>query len=163
MSQPHERAAPAPGWSELVDRAKAYLEQRQERLKSEFELGRFERFDYDQNAGTLSFSSNGRVQVVADMQVVGSTSERGGTWLWAWANPSVLEHLVMELDDVFTYGQAHGLDKLTTAKWPGDESDGWEMTAVAAFVLQSEGAYRAAHDGGALFLTLRNVRRTTVA
>ena len=82
-----------------------------------------------------------------------------GTWLWAWDNPSILENVKHCLADVRAYGEAHGLEKLTTPKWPGDEHDGWEMTAAAAFILRTEGAYRAAHDNGALFMVLRNVRR----
>src|SRR5262245_4329307 len=77
----------------------------------------------------------------------------------AWDNPSILEHVKHCLADVRAYREAHGLDKLTTATWPGDEHDGWEMTAATAFILRAEGAYRSPGDHGALFMVLRNVRR----
>jgi len=149
-------------WESFLDMAVDYLRRQQDRLKSEFELGSWPRYDYDQDAGTLTFSSDGMVGMVgvlADIHIVGSTSKSGGTWLWAWDNPSILENVKHCLGDVRAYGESHGLEKLTTAKWPGDERDGWEMTAATAFILRAEGAYRAPGGNGALFMVLRNVRR----
>jgi hypothetical protein len=40
-------------------------------------------------------------------------------------------------------GESHGLERSTTAKWRGDEHDGWEMAAATAFILRAEGAYQA--------------------
>jgi hypothetical protein len=37
---------------------------------------------------------------------------------------------------------------LTTAGWPAEESDGWEMAAIASKVLQAKGAYRAPNSSG---------------
>jgi Family of unknown function (DUF6882) len=147
-------------WDDLLTTAMAYLHVKQERLKSEFDLGRWQRYDYDQDGGTLTFSSDGRIGVVADMHIVGSTSRSGGTWLWSWDNGSILDRVKHCMTLVREYGEQHGFEKLTTAKWPGGEGDGWEMTAVAAYVLEAEGAYRAPHDNGALFMVLQRVRRT---
>lgn len=146
-------------WESFRDMAIEYLKDRQDRLTSEFELFSWPRYDYDQDAGTLSFSSNGRVGVVADIQIVGSTSKISGTWLWSWDNPSIAERVRCCMLDVREYGATHRLEKLTTPKWPADEYDAWEMTAAAAFILKAEGAYRAPHDNGAVFMVLRNVRR----
>ena len=127
-------------WEPFLDMAVEYLSRQQAPLKSEFQLGSWPRYDYDQEAGTLSFSANGKVEVLADIHIVGSTSKHSGTWLWAWDNPSILENVKHCLADVRTYGETHELEKLTTAKWPGDERDGWEMTAATAFILRAEGA-----------------------
>jgi hypothetical protein len=147
-------------WESFLEMAAEYLRRQQDRLKSEFLLGSWPRYDYDQEAGTLTFSSDLKVEVLADIHIVGSTSKRSGTWLWAWDNPSIFENVKHCLVDVRAYGESHGLEKLTTAKWPGDEHDGWEMTAAVAFILRAEGGYRAPDDNGALFMVLRNVRRT---
>ena len=146
-------------WGSFLEMAVEYLRWQQDRLKSEFRLGSWPRYDYDQEAGTLTLSSAGKVEVLADSHIIGSTPKRSGTWLWAWDNPSIFENVKHCLADVRAYGQSHGLEKLTTAKWPGDEHDGWEMTAAAAFILRAEGGYRAPNDDGALFMVLRNVRR----
>jgi hypothetical protein len=146
-------------WETVRDVAIEYLRERQDRLTSEFELFSWPRYDYDQDAGTITFSKDGRVGVVADIQLVGSISKKSGTWLWSWANPSIVESARRSMTHVREYGEAHGLEKLTQAKWPADEYDGWEMTAAAAFILKSEGAYRSPDERGALFMVLQNVRR----
>jgi hypothetical protein len=74
-------------WDSILDVAMEYLGRQQDRLMADFPLGDWQRYDYGQEAGTLTFSSNGRIGIVADIQVVGSTSKSGGTWLWAWDNP----------------------------------------------------------------------------
>jgi hypothetical protein len=47
-----------------------------------------------------------------------------------------------DLEEVRHYGEHHGIWQLTTPKWEADETDGWEMTSIAAYVLQAKGAYR---------------------
>jgi hypothetical protein len=50
-----------------------------------------------------------------------------------------------------------GYVKLTEAKWPGEEADGWEMTAIAARLLEAKGAYRASSDRGLSFLIFTKI------
>jgi hypothetical protein len=88
----------------FLDMAVEYLRRQQNRLKLEFQIDSWPRYDYDN-------------------------------------------------------GESHGLERVTTAKWPGDEHDGLEMTAATAVILRAEGAYRTPGDNGALFMVLRNVRR----
>jgi hypothetical protein len=143
--------------------ASDYLDRQQDRLRDDFQLSAWERYDYDQGAGTLIFSTGGKPGLVANIQIVGSTSKRTGTWLWAWDNPSILPSLTHCLAEVRAYGETHQLKKLTTAKWAGDDRDGWEMTAASAFILKAEGAYRAPNESGALFMVLRNIRRVQIS
>src|SRR6187401_2877694 len=70
----------------LIEAAYGYLRQQQEQTWSAFNIGSFERYDYDQDTGKLVFSSTGNVRVITDFQAVGSISTRSNTWLWAWAN-----------------------------------------------------------------------------
>jgi hypothetical protein len=145
-------------WDALVDHSMDSLRARQARLSDAFSLGTWERYDYDQDAGTLTFSSGGQPRVVASMNVVGSTATATGTWLWSWDNDSILPQVSHCMHRVREYGEAHGHDKLVTAKWPGDERDGWEMAAIAALLLEAEGAYRAPSERGALFMIMTCVR-----
>jgi hypothetical protein len=87
-------------WDSFLEMATEYLRRQQDRLKADFQLGSWERYDYDQDAGTLTFSSDGRVGVVADIHIVGSTSKSGGTWLWAWDDSTILDHVKHCLTDV---------------------------------------------------------------
>ncbi len=127
---------------ELVTAAHEYLTQRQEHLRQTFGLASYERWDWDGERGTIVFSSGGIPRVIATGQLVGSVSRKTGTWLWAWSNPGIETRLRRDLDEVRRYGEVHGIWQLTTAKWEANESDGWEMTSIAAYVLQAKGAYR---------------------
>lgn len=147
------------GWDEFLTLAVEYLTAQQERLRTELSLGHWPRYDFDQETGTLIFSTEGKAGAIADIQVVGSTGESSGTWLWSWGNDSILEPVKRDMDSVRAYGETHGFEKLIARKWPGDEHDGWEMTAVAAYILRSDGGYRVPFKRGALFMVMRNARR----
>jgi hypothetical protein len=55
---------------------------REERPSGEgFPLGHWARYDYDLTAGKLLFSQEGKVAVVAEIQIAGSTSAMAGNWL----------------------------------------------------------------------------------
>jgi hypothetical protein len=95
--------------------------------------------------------------VIADMAIVGTLSSSSGTWLWSWDDDSIEPQARQRIDEIRTFGEQHGFSKLTSAKWPGDGHDAWEMTAIASYLLKSEGAYRAPGDV-ATFMILRNVR-----
>lgn len=145
-------------WDSFLAEALQYLRDRQEQLRRDFDLNRWQRYDYDQVAGTIQFSSDGKTGVIADIDVVGSTSTGSGTWIWSWANSSIEPAVAERMLAVRQFGEVHEYSRLTDALWKGDEVDGWEMTAVAAHVLKAEGAYRSPDDNGALFMLMRNVR-----
>ncbi|HEX5872286.1 MAG TPA: hypothetical protein VFY65_17780, partial [Longimicrobium sp.] len=120
--------------------------------------GGYEHYDWDQESGQIVFSDSGVAKVVADVQFVGSTSTRSGTWLWAWDNPSIDAGLSRAVRKVRSFGQRHRIERLTEPKWEADEVDGWEMTSIAARLTRAEGAYRSPGENGATFLLLTNVR-----
>ena len=57
-----------------------------------------------------------------------------------------------------TFGETERFANLTVPKWPANEANGWEMTAVAAKVLDAPGAYRTPNDTGFFFMLLNDVR-----
>jgi len=148
----------SPEWFAFLEQAEQYLQNQQDKLQSEFRLGEWERYDYDQDTGLLTFSSDGIPRLIADIDVVGSTSTTSGTWLWSWDNESILDSMKERMKRVRAVGEARGFVRLTDARWAADEADGWELTAAAALLLKAEGAYRSPHDRGALFMILHNVR-----
>jgi hypothetical protein len=131
-----------PKFVELVTAAHQYLTARQDALTDEFGLSRYERWDWDADEGNIVFSNGGTPRVIARAQLVGSVSKKTGTWLWSWANGSIEKELCRDLEEVRKFGEQKGIWQLTTAKWEADEVDGWEMTSISAYVLQSKGAYR---------------------
>jgi hypothetical protein len=131
---------------DLVTSAYAYLTARQDHLKEAFGLSNYERWDWDDDRGAVVFSDAGVPRVVAPSQLVGSVSRKTGTWLWAWANEHIEPRLRRDMEEVRRYGEHHGIWQLTTPKWEADETDGWEMTSIAAYILQAKGAYRMPND-----------------
>jgi hypothetical protein len=54
-----------------------------------------------------------------------------------------------------------GIERLTTNYWDCDIVEGWEMTAIAAYVLGCEAVYRAPFDDLYWFMLLSGFRETT--
>jgi len=146
-------------FSQYVVESNGHLTKLQEEMQSKWGIGRYEHFDWDQQSGTIAFSTGGKVQVLADIQFVGSVSKKSGTWLWAWANSSVEEHLRRDVERVAEFGRKERFSKLIEEKWPADEEDGWSMTAIAARVLDAEGAYRTEGTMVYTYMLLKNIRK----
>jgi hypothetical protein len=136
------------------------LQEKNERLTSEFRLGTWPRYDYDLDAGILTFSDQGVSKVIAEIQVVGSTSQRAGDWLWAWANSHWPPEMVIDSRLARAFGQEHGVCELTHESLEEEDlnSLGWSLTAVTARLANALGAYRPPRDeGGALFLIYKSM------
>ena len=143
----------------LVRRACEYTTARQDELKDMYGLSDFERYDWDQDEGTIVFSSGGVPGLLARIHFVGSVSAKTGTWLWAWANTSLSDKVTERIHEVRKYGQRHRLAPLVEHYWSADEMGGWEMTSVSAYLLKAQGAYRSPSDTGFTFMVLTDVRR----
>lgn len=118
-------------------------------------------FDWDQDRGCISFSSSGR-RVVADIQFLGSWSERADTWMWAWANESVEESMKKEIEEVRSFGVTKDLSELTEAVLDGPIEMAWDMASLSCYILRSDMVYRApdSKKPGFTFLSLRNFRQS---
>jgi hypothetical protein len=137
------------------------LHAKNERPDQVYSIKRWPRWDYDPEAGTLTFSENGIAKVVAEIQVVGTTSAEAANWLWAWANAHWPEHCIADSLAAREFGQEHGICDLTH-DYLSEDRDlnglGWELTAVVARICGSVGAYRPPRDeGGGLYLVYRKV------
>jgi len=144
-------------YEEFVRDSYDYLNKVQEATKRDFALGSYERYDWDQRKGTLTFSDNGMPKVIAQVAFVGSISKRTKTWLWSWDNDSILPSVKEHIAEVRRFGELHGLRELTIPKWDAAEEDGWAMTAVTARILQAKGAYRSPDDNGFTFLVFTSL------
>ena len=150
----------APDWYDAwCEEAFEAFRLKQKQLLATYRLDSWERYDYDAAARTLIFSDGGQPRVVADMQVLGTIS--GDDWLWGWANANWPMPSVEGLKPVHDFGVANGIEELTTEFLTSDDLDGlgWMLAAIAARVLDAEGAYRAPRpEGGAIYLILRSLK-----
>ena len=117
------------------------------------------RFNWNQDRGCISFSGSGRM-VSADIQFLGSWSERARTWMWAWANESIEEKMKREVAEVRSFGTTKDLAELTEAVIEGPIEMAWELASLSCYILRSDMVYRAPDSNTPefTFLSLRNFR-----
>ncbi len=128
-----------------------------EHCADEFKISHWPRWDYDLDAGTLTFSEEGVPKVVASIQVVGTTSSSVGTWMWAWANDSLPADAIEDVARVREFGQTEDISDLTKSELPDDEHLGWGMTAIAAKLLGAKGAYRCPSGDGFIYFVYLSI------
>lgn len=145
-------------WRSFVSMCCTELQEKNSAISKEYLLGKHKRYDWDQANGELVFSNDGVPAVIAKIDFIGSFSTKSGTWLWAWANFSLLENIRQQVEMVRDFGVAQGFPWLTTAKWIAEEADGWDMSAIAAHILRAKGVYRSPHDSGSTFMVIRELR-----
>ena len=133
-------------YRDFVADAMTYLEAAIEQCKSQFNLGSYEKYAWDQEQGTMVFSADGVPKVIAHIQFVGAYSAASHTWSWCWAMPGLKEGVKGAMTRVKEFGDRHGLPQLSTPEWDATEEDGWAMTAVSAKLLDAKGAYKAPGD-----------------
>jgi len=145
-------------WQSFVDDCHRELGAKQDRLKRDYSLDVHKRWDWDQERAELVFSNDGVAAVIAKVQFVGSISTKTDTWLWSWANPSLLENVWLDVKAIRDFGEKRDFPHLTVPKWPAEEADGWDMAAIATHILDAHGVYRTPGDTGFTFLVLTEVR-----
>lgn len=103
-------------FQDLKREACEWTSNRQDALKRVFEIGTYDRFEWDQEKGTIVFSTAGSPKVAADIQFSGTISSLTRSWLWACANTTLLEPVVRASAHVRHAGEHAGYAKLTRAK-----------------------------------------------
>jgi hypothetical protein len=114
-------------------------------------------FQWNLDVAQIAFPSAERA-VVADICVVGSVSEREGTFLWAWGNNAIPPRARVRIGEVRAFGETHDLPLLTTVEWQGGKAEGLEMLAVAGRVLNAEGVFVAPDGDRTFFFALHCFR-----
>jgi hypothetical protein len=117
--------------------------------------GPYDRWHWDEEAIALTFSGSVKPTIRIDVTVVGSTEGNSGQW--SWANRNWDAKAKVGMDEVREFGEANGYEMLTLPFLSADEYTGWEMTSVAAHVLNAQGAYRFPTDEGYCYLIYRNI------
>lgn len=151
----------APDWYEgWKHEAFHQLMDKQDLLWAQYGISGYPRWDYDVDVGTLIFSDEGVPKVIADIQVVGTTGSKD--WMWGVRNSHLPDHVTQDLEKVWQFGLDNEIEELTTTYLEDGElnSLGWEMTAVAARVLDAVGAYRPQPEGkpGTVFFLIKSIR-----
>ncbi len=134
-----------------------HLNKQQEEVEEKYGIGKYENWFYDQEKGTLIFSDKGIDKIIIKYEQVGSISKISNTWLWSWANPHLDDKIKTDINFVKEYGQKQKLEKLIKRKWNADEYDGWEMTAISAYLMKAKGAYRVPTEKTLSFMIYKEI------
>jgi len=132
------------------------------RLKTEghragWRLGQSKRWDIDQSVGDLIFTFDDGMIATCPAQIIGSFAANENSWLWAWANPSIVESLKHDSLRVKDYGQEHQVGRLTSPGWRATEADAWDMAALACKLCDSQGIYRGPAGPSFVFISFGKV------
>jgi hypothetical protein len=145
-------------YKNLLKQSREYLLEQQEIITKKYGINDYLQMDFEQETGEMVFTLKGGKKVIMSFHVVGSISDRSNTWMWSWDNPYMLENVTEEMLKVKAFGADNGIEKLTSPKWQGSDDDGWEMTAIAAWVLKSKGAFSFLSDEMMVFVVFEDIR-----
>ena len=146
-------------WSTWSREAVALADERNRAWQRRWALPERARYDWDLDTGELVLHG-AESCVVADLSVVGTTSEADGTFLWAWANPTLAD-CCAGIESVRDFGETHDLSLLTTPEWEGGRAEALEMLAIAVRILDSEGFFIDNTGDGGIYFVLNRFRERT--
>jgi hypothetical protein len=147
----------------FLDEANEELRRKQDASKSEYGFGAYSRWRFEQSTAMIQFFDEEDVLCLeADIIDIGSYSPKTSTWLWAWANVSVLPELRRESAKLRGLRDITGCELFEDAQtFSVDEGMAWELAALAVKQLGAKGCYRAPSSSGDhySFLALMSLRR----
>jgi hypothetical protein len=101
--------------------------------------------------------ANGRV-VEAPVQIIGTFDPQTSTFLWSWANHSILSSMQTSANRVREYGATYGIERFTTNLVNISEHEAWQLAATATHLANAKGAYRAESGRAIVFVTFGDVK-----
>jgi hypothetical protein len=146
-------------YSKLLNSSLAEMNAMNQRLADGYGLGSHDRWDVDQTTGVLAFSNGGATEVICDVEILGTYSSITSTWLWGWANESVLKVLTENVLRVKEYGEREGLNDLRERKVECSEAEAWAFAALASKVLGGLGVYRGPTGRGYVMMMIKTIRK----
>ncbi|WP_330461598.1 hypothetical protein OIB37_34855 [Streptomyces sp. NBC_00820] len=123
-------------------------------------LGTADRWDLDQTTGLITWTFPDKT-ATAPAQILGSYSSRSGSWMWAWANPSILPGMARDAQNLRAWGDAHQHDAFTRATFEADEQAAATLIALAVRVSETTGFYRGPGASSYTVITFGPVTLTT--
>lgn len=115
-------------------------------------------WNVNQDAGTIVFTRLDGITATCPVQIIGTYDTQENTWLWGWNHPSVVPALQEHARKVRTYGEEHGVERLTTQELRCTENEAWEFTALACKLCEAQGAYRGPAGRTLVFMTFGEVK-----
>jgi len=121
-------------------------------------FGKAAQWSLDMSQGDLLFTFADGVVATCPAQIVGSLDTESGSWLWAWANPSIPDALKRDSLRVREYGQQRKIERLIAEEWPCTEEEAWRMAALACLLCNAQGVYRGPAGTALVFISFASVK-----
>ena len=154
MTQGTPDGVPA-DYDELVEAGKSLIQTLAEAHKA-WGCGGSERWDLDQTTGLIQWTFPDRI-VTAPAQILASYSRPRGTWMWAWANESILPPLRRDAQRVRDWALANGHLKLAEPVLSGDEHLASDLSALAVLITEAKGFYNPVNSAVVPIITFGGV------
>lgn len=105
----------------------------------------------DQDEGFLQLGTDRSLPA----QILGTTSRKARTWLWAWENPSISEELTKSAGAAARIGRERGISFLVEPELDlARVVDGHLVALAVAGLLDADAYYRGTHPGGEVFILI---------
>jgi hypothetical protein len=114
-------------------------------------LGSADRWDLDQTTGIITWTFPDKT-ATAPAQILGSFSPGSGSWLWAWANQSILPDVSRDSRSFREWAEANGHPALAQPEISADEQAAATLVALAVRVTGATGYYKG--PGGKSFVII---------
>ncbi|MFB0620365.1 DUF6882 domain-containing protein [Streptomyces sp. AGS-58] len=122
-------------------------------------LGSADRWDLDQQTGMITWTFPDKT-ATAPAQILGSFSPGSGSWLWAWANQSILPAMSRDARTFRDWAGANGHPALAQPKIEADEKAAATLVALAVRITEATGYYRGPGGNSAVIITFGPVTLT---
>jgi hypothetical protein len=155
---PGPLAAAEPDPETLVARAVAELRTMTQVHEKTWGMGKAANVKVDQGAGKIIWTFRDGLVVEAPVEIVGTYNPASASFLWSWANHTILGRLQGSANRVRAYGEAHGIADFTSRLVTVSPARAWEFAALANHLAQAKGAYRANAGGIVVYVTFGRIR-----
>jgi hypothetical protein len=130
------------------------LETKQGEFFQKYGIGSFEEYWYSQESSILQFKTDGLVKLEFNVIFIGSWSSKSETWMWAWSNESMTNHVRNQSIELKELQQVTGFDLFANPYFECDEAMAHELTAFAVERLNAEGMYISPDGKSHLFMAI---------
>lgn len=157
MTQNQGYPGETPEFAALLEKSMADLRAKTMGHQAGWGLGKSESWSLDLSQGDLLFTFKDGIAASCPAQIIGSLDSSDGSWLWAWANPSIPEPLQADSLRIKAYGEQHKIARLTSPEWPFTEEEAWNMAALACVLCGAQGVYRGPAGSAYVFIAFGQV------
>lgn len=124
-------------------------------------LGSADRWDLDQTTGLITWTFPDKT-ATAPAQILGSFAPRISSWMWAWADQSLLPDMSRDSRSFCDWAEANGHPGLAQPKIDADEQAAATLAALAFRITGATGFYKGpGADSSYVIITFGPVTLTT--